>query len=211
MVFRFLGACISPLQPQRGRYRINVSMTTSRTHPKHTFVINFFGALGYVMTLLVWLLVINTVATIAFLSQAVNNAANEILALEGGSVVAQAQATSSADVYGALRFLLICILLVASWAFFYFVARSASHVLRHFLVLFGRKITMATISTVKYFVIAAGLIGLVVLLQFIPNDYAATKMVISLFGLMSGVVGVGSIWLQRLLVHRYRVAVSRVL
>ena len=161
------------------------------------------------MTLLVWLLVLNTIATLAFLSQDVNTAATGMLSLESSGVT-QLQAATP-DTYGALRFLLICMLLVASWAFVYFVAKAASHALRHFLTLFGRKATIATISTIKYFVIAAGLIGLVVLLQFIPNDYASTKMVIALFGLMSGVAGVGSIWMQKLLVTRYRVAISRVL
>jgi hypothetical protein len=184
-------------------------MTTKASHHGHTFGINFFGTISYISILFVWLLVIDTIATIASLTQVLVTASNSLTTL-GGTTTQTTTQTSVQD-HASLQFLLVIALVVFTWIFCYLVAKTMSHTLRHFFVLFGRKLTIVSLSTVKYFILSAGLIGLVILLQFVPSDLNLIKMAIALLGLVGGLAGVTSIWLQRIAVERHRIAIAHVL
>lgn len=189
-------------------------MTKNTTHPPHTFVTNMFGTIGYVSMLFVWLLVLDLIVILASLSGFVNdlsvslgNATTSVYVMEPGT-------GTDGDVsvaHAPLKFLLIIVLGVLVWIFCYLVAKASSRALRHFLVLFGRKPSVAMLTMVKYMVMSMGLIGLIVLLQFVEPELAVLKLPIAFMGLTGGLIGVGAIWAQRVLVTRYHVPIDRVL
>lgn len=189
-------------------------MTKNTTHYPHTFVTNMFGTIGYVSLLFVWLLVLDLIVILAALSGVVDTISvtigNATISVYGGDMASQPTSDMSAS-HAPLKFLLIIALGVLIWIFSYFVAKASSRALRHLLVLFGRKPTIALLTTAKYMLMSMGLIGLIVLLQFVEPLFAGLKLPIAFLGLLAGLVGVGAIWAQRVLVARYRVPVERVL
>lgn len=189
-------------------------MTKNTTHPPHTFVTNMFGTIGYVSMLFVWLLVFDLIVILASLSGFVND-----LSVSLGNATTSVyvvEPTSGADsdtsvTHAPLKFLLIIVLGVLVWIFCYLVAKASSRALRHLLALFGRKASVAMLTMAKYMIMSMGLIGLIVLLQFVEPELAILKLPIAFMGLAAGLVGVGAIWSQRVLVARYRVPVDHVL
>lgn len=185
-------------------------MTSHTTHRPHTFIANMLGSFGHVATLFVWLLVLDLVVILVSLSGAVADISASIglpAAVSNDTAVSQATSVSHAP----LQFLLTVLLLVLTWIFGYFLARASSRGLRHLLVLFGRRPSLPLLVTAKYLAIATGLIGVVVLLQFVPPVQAAVKLPIAFLALLSGCIGVGSIWAQRIIAERYHAKIDQIL
>lgn len=187
-------------------------MTKQAAHRPHTFITNMFGTVGYVATVFVWLLVLDLIVILASFSGVVDTVSTSISGLTTTVYVTDTSTqTATSPSHAPLKFLLSIVLLVLVWIFSYLTAKAASGTLRHFLVLFGRKPSVAALTMAKYLTLAMGLIGLTILLQFVSPLYAGVKLPIAFLGLAGGVVGVGAIWAQKILVVRYRVAAERVL
>ena len=184
-------------------------MTQKNPHHSHTFILNIFGAAGYVATLLVWLLVLECIVVLLGFTKTVNDASVSVATLTGtGDTSPVAAAVQSSML---LQFLLIILLAVLTWISCYYVAKGSSRLLRRFLMLYGRKETLAAIMRVKMLLLAVGLLGIAILVQFIPAQYAAITFAISFLGLVGGIVACLAIWVQKILAQRYRVAIARVL
>lgn len=172
-----------------------------------------FGTVGYVAMLFVWLLVLDLIVILASLGGVVDDISTSIGTTTNSMYLitpttVQADPASS---HAPLKFLLTVVLIVLVWIFSYFVAKAASKTLRHMLVLFGRKLTIASLTMAKYLVMSMGLIGLIVLLQFVEPTFVELKLPIAFMGLAAGVLGVGAVWAQRVLVARHHVSIDRVL
>jgi hypothetical protein len=185
-------------------------MSQKRAHHNHTFVMNFFGALGYSATIFVWLLVIETISVLLPIGSQINDVSSD-LSSSINTATYSSQASPVVQSQASLRFLLIIALIICTWVFCYMAARASSRTLRHLLKLYGRKESIGAIFTIKYLGLIVGLIGVVILLQFVPDAQVMVKFPISFLGLIAGIVAAGSIWLQRIMAVRHRVAASHVL
>lgn len=164
--------------------------------------------------LFVWLLVLDLIVILASLSGFVNDFSVSLGNTTTSVYVMEPNSGTNGDTsvtHAPLKFLLIIVLGVLVWIFCYLVAKASSRALRHLLVLFGRRASVAMLTMVKYMVMSMGLIGLIILLQFVAPELAALKLPIAFLGLAAGLVGVGAIWAQRVLVTRYRVPIDHVL
>lgn len=172
-----------------------------------------FGTVGYVATVFIWLLVLDLIVILTSLSGIVDTVSTSFGGLATSVYVADttAQTTAATVSHAPLKFLLSIILIVLVWIFSYLTAKAASGTLRHLLVLFGRKPSVASLAMAKYLALAMGLIGLIILLQFVSPLYAGVKLPIAFLGLTGGVIGVGAIWAQKVLAARYRLTVERIL
>lgn len=180
---------------------------TKLSHRPHTFSSNFIGSIGYLCTLLVWLLVLNALIQIFTLQAVLSNVSSPFYAVLPGTSAHQL-ASSESDQMTASKFLLIGLLLVVVWALVYIASRIGTKIIRHFLRLFGKKVTIDTLVRAKYFWLGLGLLLLAALLLFIPNALVYLKMPLALIGFIAGCVGVGAIWAQSVLAARYRLKVD---
>lgn len=179
---------------------------TKSPHRPHTFSSNFIGSLGYLCTLLVWLLVLNALIQIFALQAVLSNVSSPLYAVLPG--LSAQVASGESDQMTAIKFLLIGLLLVVVWALVYIASRIGTKIIRHFLRLFGKKVTIDTLVRAKYFWLGFGLLLLAILLVFIPNSLVYLKMPLALIGFIAGCVGVGAIWTQSVLASRYRLEVD---
>ncbi|OGL21783.1 hypothetical protein A2707_00305 [Candidatus Saccharibacteria bacterium RIFCSPHIGHO2_01_FULL_45_15] len=180
-------------------------MTKTLTN-RHTFIVNSIGALGYVSILLVWLLVINAIIHIAALQQVLTSTSSSLYAF---AIISDDQSsTSDTEQHAIVRFLLASLLLIVVWILVYFASKVGSRIVRHFLLLFGVKVTAVSLIRAKYFWLAFGLVLLASLLVFVPNVMVDVKLPLALIGFTAGATGVGAIWVQSVLAARYRVKID---
>lgn len=175
-------------------------------HNSHTFSVNFIGAFGYVSTLLVWLLVFTAIIQIFALQTILTDASNPLYSILPSPVSQPLDPQSSQLQF--VNFLLVGVLLVVIWMLVHLGSRLGIKIIRHFLRLFGKKVTVNAVIRAKYFWLGAGLVLLVLSLLFIPNALVYLKMPLALIGFTAGSIGVGSIWVQSVLAVRYRVTVD---
>lgn len=188
-------------------------MTKNVSLARHHFSVNFFGAVGYGALVFLWLLVLTALMGLVATTAQPQASSASFTTLVLGDIGTQIDtATEPAQPLNtSLRFGLIALLGVLGWIFLYFVAKITSRLVRHMLKLFGQKVTVESLATFKFFIAAAGLIGLVILLQFLPYELSYIKVAVALLGFVGGIVAVAAIWIQKLIVLRYRVAIDRVL
>ena len=180
-------------------------MTKTNTN-SHTFIVNSIGALGYVCVLLVWLLAINAIIHIAALQQVLSLTSASMYTLV--SVSDGQSIGSDGEKHAVVRLLLTGLLVVVVWVLVYFASKLGSRIVRHFLLLFGVKVTAASLIRATYFWLAFGLVILAGLLVFVPNTMVYIKLPLALIGFTAGAVGVGAIWVQSVLAARYRVKID---
>ncbi|RYX78468.1 hypothetical protein EON76_06260 [bacterium] len=179
---------------------------TKVSHRSHTFSSNFIGSIGYLSTLLVWLLVLNALIQIFALQTALSNVSSPLYAVLPGTL--DQSAGSESNQLLSIKFLLIGLLLIVIWALVYIASRIGTKIIRHFLRLFGKKVTIDTLVRAKYLWLCLGLLLLAALLLFIPNSLVYLKMPLAFIGFVAGCIGVGAIWVQSVLVARYRLKVD---
>lgn len=176
-------------------------MATKTKKPVHSFSTNFFGVLGYVGSSFVWLLAITASVYLLPVSEDVQSV---------WTSVATDVSTESEAASPLLTMLLYVALIAVIWAFAYFASRILSRIVRRIGLLFSRKVTYDVLFKTKYFIHAWGLILLVLMLLIAPID-VTEKNTIALMGLVSGLVGISAVVVQRRLTERHKVPLGRVL
>lgn len=188
-------------------------MTKIVSPARHHFSVNFFGAVGYGALVFLWLLVLTALMGLVATTTQSQTSSASFSTLVLGDLGTQIDSATepTQPLSTSLRFGLLALLGVLGWIFLYFVAKVASRSVRHMLRLFGQKVTIESLATFKFFIAAAGLIGLVVLLQFLPYELSYIKVAVALLGFVGGIIAVAAIWMQKIIVQRYRVAIDHVL
>ena len=175
-----------------------------------SFSTNFFGVVGYVASSVVWLLVLTATLLLSPSGEGVVVLTETpyeptVVSIPGTSIEVSQPVSSP-----IFSFFLGILALIVFWAFAYVASRIISRVVRRVVGIFHKKLTSDSLVKIKYFIHVIGLVILVLLLVLIPG-FIWMKNAIALLALLSGSIGIISIWLQHRLSKRHHVPIARVL
>jgi hypothetical protein len=185
--------------------------TKKSSKPTRSFSTNFFGVVGYVCSTTIWLLVL----TCTLLATTVSTSLLSIQRTDATTTVtllpeAADQSNATMVLTPLASFFLSILLAILMWAFSYVASRIISRVVRRVVGIFHKKVTLESLSKVKYSIHALGVVLLLALLYIMPG-LLLTKSFIALIAVLSGVGGLVAIWLQVRLARRHKVPIDRVL
>ena len=189
-------------------------MAKARTHtPTHTFSVNFFGTLGYVGMVSLWLLVIVVVIilTVRVPLPAVASTVSPLIFIPSAELISDVPA-SSPPWYEAqsVRFVLWIFLAVASWLFSYVAGRFISRIIKRLAHLKKGTVNVHRFVMVKCSIVAIGLVLYVALVLMVPSSQSVLRFVLSSLGFTAGILAVAALWVQYTLASRYKVPLDHV-
>ena len=178
----------------------------------HTFSVNVFGTIGYIGIIGTWVFLI--VAAIVFVKgDTLIDSASQLPILsvyEAASPIASSAPTNGIE-RDVIRFLLIALLCVATWLFCHVAGKAVSRVIKRLIRHAHHRVTLRSLEYAKLSIAAVGLILLAGFLLIFPDDLAFGRFALALLGFMSGIIAAGGIWVQQVLVRRYKVPVNDVI
>ena len=178
----------------------------------HTFSVNVFGTIGYVGTVGVWVFLIVAMIVMAtgmtFMSAP--SYVPTLVSYDSSALITVAQPTDPLARH-VLQFLLVALLVVATWIFCHMTGRAVSRVIRRMLRHWHKRVTLPSLELAKLSIVGVGLVLLTAALLLFPGDLALGRFALALLGFVSGIVAVGGIGVQQVLVRRYNVRLEDVI
>ncbi len=179
----------------------------------HTFSVNVFGTIGYVGIVGTWVFLIAAIIVLVNGTTFIDTPSlyvPPLISYDPSATLVVAQPIDPLA-QGVVRFLLVALLVVATWLFCHMLGKAVSRVIRRLLRHWHKRVTLQSLELAKLSIAAVGLIFLAVLLFLFPPELALGRFALALLGFASGVVAAGGIGVQQVLVRRYKVRLDDVI
>lgn len=178
----------------------------------HTMSVNVFGTIGYVGIIGTWVFLIVAMIVLVsgttFIETPVLS--TPLVSYSPSSVVVVAEPTDPLA-RNVMQFLLVALLAVAVWTFCYMTGKIVSRVIRRVLRHWHKRVTLQSLELAKLSIAGVGLVLLTGLLLLFPPELSLGRFALALLGFASGVVAVGGIGVQQVVVRRHKVRLDDVL